>query len=352
MNVLSLFDGISVGQLALSNLGIKIDNYFASEIDKYAIAITKHNFPNTKHIGDVTEINPFDLPKIDLLIGGSPCTNFSFSGKRQGMVTKDNIKILTLDQYLDLKEKGFEFDGQSYLFWEYVRLLRSTKPKYFFLENVVMTKDWESILSEQVGITPTLINSSLVTAQNRRRLYWIGKLNEETMLYEKVGLPQPEDCGILLRDIIENGYVDRDKSYCIDASYYKGGNLRQYYEKSRRQLVFTGGAMRGRYLPDGSIEQRIEIRDDEKSNCLTTVQKDTLCIQIGEDDITYRNLTPLECERLQSLPEEFTALGLFETKNGLTTKAVSNSQRYKCIGNSWTEKVIRHNFSFLLETSE
>lgn len=152
MNVLSLFDGMSCGQIALNRAGIKYDNYFAAEIDKPAITVTKANYPNTQHLGDVTTIKGENLPKIDLLIGGSPCTNFSFAGKCKGMSTKDEQEILTLEHYLELKAKGYEFEGQSYLFWEYVRLLTETNPKYFLLENVVMRKKWEAVITEALFI--------------------------------------------------------------------------------------------------------------------------------------------------------------------------------------------------------
>jgi DNA (cytosine-5)-methyltransferase 3A len=147
MNVLSLFDGMSCGQQALNRAGIKINQYFASEINKFAIKVTMHNFPDTIQIGSVINVDGYKLPKIDLLIGGSPCQSFSFAGKRNGMVTKNLIEVTNLNHYLQLKKDGFEFDGQSYLFWEYVRILHEVKPKYFLLENVMMIEKWEKILS-------------------------------------------------------------------------------------------------------------------------------------------------------------------------------------------------------------
>ena len=148
LNVLSLFDGMSCGRLALERAGIKVNNYFASEIDKYAIQVAKHNYPNTQHIGDVTKVKASELPKIDLLIGGSPCQSFSNAGNGTG------------------------FDGKSGLFYEYVRLLKECKPKYFLLENVKMKKQWQDIISKELGVEPIKINSNLVSAQNRERLYW------------------------------------------------------------------------------------------------------------------------------------------------------------------------------------
>ena len=143
INVLSLFDGMSCGQVALNKIGIEYDNYFASEIDKYAIQVTQKNFPNTIQIGSVMDIKTNELPPIDLLIGVSPCQSFTIAGKRVGMTTKDKVDILSLDQYLSLKEQGFEFEGESYLFWEYIRVLKEVKPKYFLLENVRMEKKWK-----------------------------------------------------------------------------------------------------------------------------------------------------------------------------------------------------------------
>ena len=255
MNVLSLFDGMSCGRIALERAGIPITNYYASEVDKYAIAVSKENYPDTKHIGDVQQVSAADLPPIDLLIGGSPCQGFSFAGRQ-----------LNFD------------DERSKLFFEFVRLLKELKPKYFLLENVRMKKEYQDIISECLGVEPIKINSSLVSAHNRVRLYWTNIPN----------VSQPDDRGILLKDIIESGEVDRDKSHCIDANYFKGGNLKSYFKKHRRQLVFD-------------------------NNMLTD----------------YRKLTPVECERLQTVPDNY-------------TDGVSNTQRYKMLGNGWTVDVISH----------
>lgn len=145
MNVLSLFDGISCGMLALQRANIPIDNYYASEICSDAIKISEHHHKNIIRLGDVTKWKEWDIDwkSIDLLIGGSPCQSFSFAGNRVGMSTKENVCITELDQYLEYKRDGFEFAGYSYLFWEFVRLLKETKPKYFLLENVIMAKCWE-----------------------------------------------------------------------------------------------------------------------------------------------------------------------------------------------------------------
>lgn len=264
MNVLSLFDGMSCTQLALKKLGVRVDNYWASEVNKYAIEVTQANFPDTKQIGDVRNVGGSLTPPIDLLVGGSPCQGFSFAGK-----------------HLDFN------DERSKLFFEFVRVLKEVKPKYFLLENVKMKKESEAVITEALGVEPIAINSRLVSAQNRQRLYWTN-----------IKVEQPKDRGIMLSDILESGNVDRDKSYCIDANYFKGGNLKSYFEKRRRQLVFCG-AWRGRYNPDGSTSQQ------------------------------WRKLTVTECERLQTVPDGYTA-------------HVSNTQRYKMLGNGMTVDVIAH----------
>lgn len=198
MNVLSLFDGMSCGQIALYELGMFPDKYYACEIDKFAIAQTKLNFPDTVCLGDVTKLDVSKLEKIDLLIGGSPCQSFSFAGKMEGMTTEDNEEITTLDRYLELKEKGFRFAGQSYLFWEYVRILeevRKVNPDVLFLlENVRMLSKWEDVINRTLGVKGVHINSSLVSAQIRKRIYWTNIAD----------IPQPDDKGVFLRDILQS----------------------------------------------------------------------------------------------------------------------------------------------------
>lgn len=283
MNILSLFDGMSCGQIALNRANIKYDNYYASEIDKYAIKVTQNNYPNTIQLGDIKDINGKDLPKIDLLIGGSPCQGFSFAGK----------------------QLAFN-DPRSKLFFEYVRLLKEIKPKYFLLENVRMKKEYLNIISEYLNIKPICINSSLVSAQNRIRYYWTNIPN----------INQPENKNILLKNIIEHGYVDKDKSYCVDANYFKGGNLKSYFDKYRRQLVFE--------KPHGNNKGGFNFKD--KFNTLRTATSHGYAIL---DGIKWRKLTPIECERLQTVPDNY-------------TNYVSNTQRYKMLGNGWTVDVIAH----------
>ena len=257
MNVLSLFDGMACGRIALERCGHKVNHYFASEIDKYAIKVAKANWPDITHIGDVCDVmwpETFEGIEIDLLIGGSPCQGFSFAGNQ-----------LNFD------------DPRSKLFWEYVRLLKETKPRHFLLENVRMKQQSQDVISEALGVEPIAINSNLVSAQNRHRLYWTN-ISVDSL---------PDDKGIKLAEIIESGNVDRDKAHCIDANYWKGGNLKSYFEKNRRQLVF------------------------------------------GQSVNGYRKLSPIECERLQTVPDNYTA-------------HVSNTQRYKMLGNGWTVDVIAH----------
>lgn len=350
MNVLSLFDGMSCGQQAFERAGIKVDNYFASEIDKYAIQVTMANYPNTKQLGSVVNVDGYSLPKIDILIGGSPCQSFSFAGKRKGMSTKDEQEILTLEHYLQLKKEGFEFEGQSYLFWEYMRLLNEVKPKYFLLENVMMGEKWEKVLSKAIGVKPIMINSSLVSAQNRQRLYWTNIGLEPQGLFGDLDsiIEQPKDKGILLKDILEKNVNDKyylslnlikwlekhsskrgnefkkktgdDKSCCLTSSALVKNNLSTDY------II----AMRGRPNQIGENIQQFESRNDNKTNCLTSVQKDNLVTS----NTNIRRLTPIECERLQTVKDNY-------------TNHVSDSQRYKMLGNGWTVDVIVHILNYI-----
>lgn len=492
MNVLSLFDGMSCGMIALDRLGIKVDNYYASEIDKYAIQVSQANYPDIIQVGDITKLDLSTLPKIDLVMGGSPCQGFSFAGKQ-----------LAFD------------DPRSALFFEFHKAISYLQPKYFLLENVRMKKEYLDIISEYMGVEPIFINSSLVSAQSRQRYYWTNI----------PGIEQPEERGIVLRDILEdqvgsehyvgdnmqknykggnqlnpnyksqantihnsdkksgticagthgyaNGYVgDKhkpvkqternarhlkqldDKSLCMTASMYKGagnngmtlvpqrvgtikdggqgnriyskdgkgitlsaqsggtagnGNMlvddtsnlpeksqtikSQYYKSSKANFERSGtfhatgipqklvsdkpehigtavdvnghDILKRVYSPDGKSptintmgggnrepkvvigayrarsvdengkrvswkdtkpKQMLELRKDEKSNSVTSVQKDNVLTQ---DEVYWRKLTPLECERLQTVPDNY-------------TNHVSNTQRYKMLGNGWTIEVIAH----------
>jgi len=447
MNVLSLFDGMSCGMLALDRLGIKVDKYYASEIDKYAMQVSAANYPEIIQVGDITKLDLSTLPKIDLVMGGSPCQGFSFAGKQ-----------LAFD------------DPRSALFFEFHKAISYLQPKYFLLENVRMKKEYLDIISEYMGVEPIFINSSLVSAQSRQRYYWTNIPNVE----------QPEERGIVLRDILEDGFdTERDKSHCLDANYYKGSSVENYFKKSRRQMVFkdsesndmvlapqnlvddtndlpeksqtiksqyyksskanfersgtfhaTGIPQKlvsdkpqddkldkmttkdgkaycvtanydaarpknsmdrkqrtmipledGQELPSGTeyiydetnkshkpqhigtavdVRAMTEVRTpeanqiryehkrktgkdwsprhmrhlverpDEKMNTLTSALTKQHILQITEEqEVYWRKLTPLECERLQTVPDNY-------------TNHVSNTQRYKMLGNGWTIEVIAH----------
>ncbi len=379
MNVLSLFDGMSCGQIALDRLGIQVDNYFASEVDKYAIQVTKTNFKNTVHVGDVTKINYLGGElytengifntggAIDLLVGGSPCQGFSFAGK----------------------QLNFE-DPRSKLFFEFVRLKNELNPKYFLLENVKMKREYQDVITECLGVQPILINSALVSAQNRKRLYWTN-----------IPSSQLVDRNIFLKDILESevdekyflsekgldGMVLHKKKneskgngfgvQFIDEGTEKANTLLQRYYKDCKDNAYCV-ASRGRNPENPTSRkaglptvQMLEAREDVKTNCLTSVQKDNL-VQIGNiynnkhnsvagrvytdegKSVTLsalgggggaktglykmntgiRRLTPIECERLQTVPDNYTS-------------SVSDTQRYRMLGNGWTVDVIVHIFNNL-----
>jgi DNA-cytosine methyltransferase len=280
MNVLSLFDGMSCGQIALDRLGIKVDNYFASEIDKHAMAVTKANYPNTKHIGDVTQVKAEDLPKIDLLIGGSPCQGFSFAGKQ-----------LNFD------------DPRSKLFFEFVRLLKECKPKYFLLENVVMKREYQDVISEYLGVEPIKINSILVSAQNRPRLYWTNIPN----------VTNPFDKEIKLRDIIDITNVGDDS--CFTTTFLKD------------------------HIDFNSCDNQINKSMKYQWQGVYTQKMKTLSVGDGARNYIYlpeigcRKLTPEEAEKCQTVPVGY-------------TKSTTLTNRYKMLGNGWTVDVIAHIFSY------
>ena len=350
MNVLSLFDGMSCGQQALERAGIKVDKYFASEIDKYAIQVTMANYPNTIQLGSVVNVDGYSLPKIDILIGGSPCQSFSFAGKRKGMSTKDEQEILTLEHYLELKAEGFEFEGQSYLFWEYMRLLNEVNPKYFLLENVMMGDKWEKVLSKAIGVKPIMINSSLVSAQNRQRLYWTNIGLEPQGLFGDLEsiIQQPKDKGIFLKDILQNE---------VDQKYFLSDKMISWLDKhalkrdvdvkkidgNQKSSCLTATAQAKQNLStdyivqgcDYRIDEGLRIRENGKSGTLAArARNDESCGQLAKINSNIRRLTPVECERLQTIKDNY-------------TNHVSDSQRYKMIGNGWTVDVIVHIFSYI-----
>jgi DNA-cytosine methyltransferase len=329
MNVLSLFDGMSCGRIALDKLGIPVDKYFASEIDKWAIQIAKKNYPDTIHIGDVQDVmypESFDGHKIDLLIGGSPCQGFSFAGKQ-----------LNFD------------DPRSKLFFEFVRLYKECNPKYFLLENVRMKQEYQDVITEMLGVQPIAINSSLVSAQNRYRLYWTNIPITEL----------PRDKNILLKDILElepndftvmsDKFTQRNKEQkCLtDYNKPKAANFSAMeYVKNGRQGDYIACDRNGKPTASGLIlagHANIRGHDsvkrvyhpDGKAPTLTTMQGGHREPKVAMSQ-KWRKLTPLECERLQTVPDGY-------------TEGVSNTQRYKMLGNGWTVDVIAHIFGGLYE---
>jgi site-specific DNA-cytosine methylase len=364
MNVLGLFDGMSCGQIALNRAGIKYDKYFACEIDKHAIKVTQANYPHTIQLGDVTKVKSNDLPKIDLLIGGSPCQGFSFAGKQ-----------LAFD------------DPRSVLFFEYVRLLKEYKPKYFLLENVKMKREHELVISKYLGIDPIEINSSLVTAQNRVRLYWTNIASKPFGLFGDVEctIPQPKDKGIVLKDILETEVDEKYylKNPKLDFSGLdlngKGNTLRasghaSQTDKHNFDLICVGAIQFGRSeegkkqrkksMANGKDHTPFQAKEVtglnfEKMNTITSSQTkyNLVCYQLPHganpgyarhldkspsmttsawehnnlisNENRIRRLTPIECERLQTVPDNYTA-------------HVSDSQRYRMLGNGWTVDVIAH----------
>ena len=374
MNVLSLFDGIRSSQVALDRAKIEVDNYYASEIDKYAIQITQKNYPNTIQLGDVKEIDFTQfIGEIDLIIGGSPCQDLS--------IAKADRKGLN--------------GSRSGLFFKFVEAIETIKPKYFLLENVAsMRKEDRNKITEILGVEPIMINSALLSAQQRKRYYWTNIPNVQ----------QPEDKGILLQDILEDGLAYLNKAESLTASYngavfwnsiakhqrtmvakpvlYNQYNEKTYKDKSETigtnpqcSTSITGQvvveplpcALRTREDDTGKYK-RLEVKSDGKANSLTSTNTDSMvckpirlgqfgkggqgqriysvkgksvCLGLGgsskenykidlpDGDYIVRKLTPVECERLQTLPDNY-------------TEGISNSQRYKCLGNAWTVDVIAH----------
>ena len=387
-NVLSLFDGLSCGQIALKELGVRVNKYYASEIDKHAIKQTMLNFPDTIQLGSVTDVDVSKLDKIDLLIGGSPCTNFSFAGKRNGMSTTTNEEIYTLHRYLDLKKEGFQFEGESFLFWEYMRILNDIR-KYnpnvkFLLENVEMGKKWERTLSEAIGLFGVHINSALVSAQNRKRIYWTNIRTKQMGLFGDVysDIPQPEDRGILLKDILEDGVEEK---YYLNADVINklvqhrerhkelghGFGAKFHNKDEKMQALKVGGKGMDdlicvpcdychdegiRFKADGKTGTLLSrARNDEscwQMVCVASLQEHaTISINkstpmvaaigmggrhapIINPNKRIRRLTPTECARLQTIPEWY-------------RWECSDTQAYRMLGNGWTVEVIKHIFNFI-----
>ena len=407
MRVLSLFDGISCGQVALKRAGVPVEVYYASEIDKYAIQITQKNYPDTIQLGDINNIDFTQfIGKIDLIMGGSPCQDLSIAGKRKGLQGE-----------------------RSGLFYKFVEAIEVIKPRYFLLENNYgMPKEAYEEMSRLMGCYPIMINSALVSAQTRKRFYWtnIGPQKYNLFGFPTVDIPLPENKGILLKDILESGLPYPDKADCLTARYQGATFPHDYLRNQRTQVaeplkipentvkgyaeIKPGESMdlthlssktrRGRAMKDkcnclqtqsefyqyvkpialrnrGNGKQP-EFNGTDKANALTSVQTDSMVLepkQLGhisntnaqanrvysvynksvtlkangggggaktglykidlpDGEYLIRKLTPIECERLQTLPDNY-------------TEGVSNTQRYKAIGNGWTVDVIAHIFSFI-----
>jgi DNA-cytosine methyltransferase len=270
MKVLSLFDGMSCGRVAFDRANININRYFASEIDKYAIKVSKHNWKDIEYIGDINKLNPYDFKDVDFIIGGSPCQGLSFAGKKEGL---DDIR--------------------SNLFFEFVRFVKIIKPKYFLLENVQTSLRTINIMSNALGVNPVVLNSNLVSAQNRKRLYWAN-----------FGITQPKDKKLFLKDIWDGG-ID------VTEKYYAKKIGTTSFKRSRKSV-------KSLY---------------EKSNTITTQTHNIASIGGTSIKIAdrYYSLTPLVCERLQTVDDDYTLVG-----------SISNTQRYKMIGNGWTINMISH----------
>lgn len=313
MKILSLFDGISCGRLALERAGIPVETYYASEIDKYAVQVAQHNYPDTIQIGDVNCINWADYKDVDIIIGGSPCQDLS--------IAKQNREGL----------RG----ARSGLFWKYVEALEVIRPKWFLLENVasMRNEDRDAITATLKRIYPDteciMINSALVSAQQRKRYYWTNWHVE-----------QPQDKGILLKDILETGCVIRDgKSHAVISSEGRTTE-REYFKKNQGDLVAMPVRV-GQIGKGGQGDRIYSVRG--KSVCLNAngggrgAKTGLYKVDLPDGDYIIRKLTPLECERLQTLPDGY-------------TEGVSNTQRYKAIGNGWTVDVIAHILKFIPNT--
>ena len=355
MKIVSLFDGMACGMLAMLGANINVDEYYAYEIDKYAVQTATHNFPNIIECGDVFKADFTQYKDVDFIVGGSPCTYWSIAQKNNRETEASGL--------------GWE------LFSQYVRALNEIKPMFFIYENnKSMSKAIRESITEAFGFDAICINSALVSAQNRQRLYWVGKRNEDGT-YSRVDVQQPEDRGILLRDILDGAMdlTSKDKAWTLTASY-NGAVAWNTIERSQRNMAVVpiGAAQRGRYVDGEKTEQHIEVREDGKSNCLTTVQKDSLVcapvrigqygkggqgqriysvigksvtlsangggqgaktglykINLPDGDYIIRNLSVNECKRLQTVPEWYEF-------------PVSNAQAYKMLGNGWTVDVIIH----------
>lgn len=305
MNVLSCFDGMSCGQIALHRANISYAKYYASEIDKHAICVTQSNYPNTIQLGDVKYVRRENLPQIDLLLGGSPCQGFSSSGK------KLNFN-----------------DPRSVLFFEYVRLLKECNPKYFLLENVVMQQEHINVISSYMGVKPVMIDSAMFSAQSRKRLYWT---NIDFALPTTIS-------NLIVSDIMDNNV---DGKYLLSNSYNLKNSSGEYrliklYMNYRNNLYISNNKPMlvseiANETPSGRSRQTDRLySSNAKSPTLLASRAGDIKFDCGTNDYTkWRNLTPIEAERLQTLDDNYTS-------------SVSDNQRYKMIGNGWTVDVVAH----------
>lgn len=429
INVVSFFDGMGCLYVALRELGIPIESYHAYEIDKHAMKAAKALNPNVIHKGDVRFFDIKDYPNgIDIFAGGSPCTDLSFAGKMSGLICNSLSQYMELrNEYLETKDENLFFHNgkfqQSILFWEWLRALKEIQkvnPKvYFFLENVIMPKNHEYTISKELGIAPIRINANLVSAQNRDRLFWTNISLEPFGLFGDLHctIPQPKDRGILLKHILEiyvkekyylsdkmlKGFENRKsewagtfkptigdkKANCVTARCYKMGVDDNYIKEFTVCVASRGRNPENPKSRESGLEteQMLEPRNDGKTNCLTSVQKDNLVLQLSEatnkgfveikpgecfdfenpnsktrrgrkmedksnclmaqqnqfmqfnEDFRIRRLTPREAGRLQSIPESDLDI--------LLSCGVSDSQLYKIFGNGWNIEVIKHILSFI-----
>jgi len=300
MNVLSLFDGISCARVALDRAGIEVNCYLSSEIDKNAIKVSEKNYPDIIRVGSVVDLSVEG--EIDLLIGGSPCTDLSIAKKDR---------------------KGLE-GNQSSLFWEYVRIKKECNPKWFVLENVAsMPKKDKDIITREMGVEPVMFNASLVSAQSRKRLFWTN-----------IPFTLPDDRGIMLKDILQpDGEVDermvmKGKSFCLTATYAHQtpteNGIKNSIERKHRTMVKVGHI--------GTCDaQGNRVYDPEGKSCTLSAQGGGLGAKTGlyETGDRIRKLTPIECERLQGLPDNY-------------TEGVATTNRYKCLGNAFNVDVVSH----------
>ena len=304
MNVLSLFDGISVARVALDLAHIQVKNYYASEIEKNAISISKKNYPTIVRFGSVIDLSANMIPEpIDLLIGGSPCQDLSIAKKDR---------------------KGLEGE-RSGLFWEFVRIMNEVKPKYFILENVAsMPQKDKDIITGIMGCEPIMFNASLVSAQCRKRLFWTN-----------IKFELPLDRQIILKDIlqppaeIDERMVNKDKKAYTLTTAYLGGNLKNSVERKQRTMVKVGhiGEIKeGKNHANEQGGQAHRVYDNTGVSPTLGTTPPNICLN---QDYNFRKLTPIECERLQSLPDNY-------------TEGIAMTNRYKCLGNAFNAEVIAH----------